>query len=96
MLISQGPGGGRYMNRATCGLQDAESPTSDNLTPQETTTQDSPDIGRDRVSFPCPGSSVVAESAHDNSELNSLIKSPADQLAESTQQKQPPTEGADL
>ena len=44
--MSQGPGEGvRYMNRATRGLQNSESPTSDNLTPQETTNLDSPDMG---------------------------------------------------
>lgn len=60
--MSQGPGEGvRYMNRATCGLQNSERPTSDNVTPQETTTQDSPDMGRDRANLSCPGSSVVAE-----------------------------------
>ena len=50
------------MNRATCGLQSSTSPTSDNLTPQETTNQDSPDMGRDRAVLSCPGSSVVADS----------------------------------
>ncbi len=29
------------MNRATCGLQISERPTSNNVTPQETTTQES-------------------------------------------------------
>ena len=60
--MSQGPGEGvRYMNRATCGLQSSERPTSDNLTPQETTNQDSTDMEPDRGGLPCPGSSVIAD-----------------------------------
>jgi len=30
---------------ATCGLRNSENPTSDNLNPQETTSQDAPDVG---------------------------------------------------
>ena len=61
--MSQGPGEGvRYMNRATRGLQNSESPTSDNLTPQETTTQDMGETGIDGRGLPCAGSRVVADS----------------------------------
>jgi hypothetical protein len=49
------------IERATCGLQIISSPTSDNLTPQETTKDDSSDKGQDGASLSCPGSSVVAE-----------------------------------
>ena len=45
---------------ATRGLGISDSPTSDNLTPQETTTQDPPDLGPDGLGFSCPGGSVVA------------------------------------
>ena len=38
-----------------------DSPTSDNLTPQETTNQDAPDMGADGAGLSCPGSSVVAD-----------------------------------
>jgi hypothetical protein len=40
---------------------------SDNLTPQETTEQDSPDTGPDGAGLSCPGSSVVAEESVDRS-----------------------------
>jgi hypothetical protein len=50
------------VERTTRGLGITPSTTSDNLTPQETTNQDFPDIGRDRASLSCPGSSVVAKS----------------------------------
>jgi hypothetical protein len=53
------------MNRATCGLQNSDSPTSDNVTPQETTNQDSPDMGREGASLSCPGSSVGADPEYD-------------------------------
>jgi hypothetical protein len=84
------------MNRATCGLQNSDSPPSDNLTPQETTTQDSPDLGRDGAGLPCPGSSVVAESGQDNYELNPLIKSLADNTQLNTHQKEFRTNEEDL
>ena len=52
----------------TCGLRISNSPTSDNLSPQETTNQDAPDMGHDApdmghdgAGLSCPGSSVVAE-----------------------------------
>jgi len=47
----------------TCGLRIPDSPTSDNLTPQEPTTQDAPDLGEDVAGLSCPGSNVVAEGA---------------------------------
>ena len=49
------------IERTTCGLRISDSPTSDNLTPQETTNQDSLDMGRDGASLSCPGSSEVAD-----------------------------------
>jgi hypothetical protein len=51
----------RGIEPPTCGLQIISSPTSDNLTPQETTKDDSSDRGQDGASLSCPGSSVVAE-----------------------------------
>ena len=60
--MSQGPGEGvRYMNRTVCGLQSSERPPSDNLTPQENTTQDTGTVGADGPGLSCPGSSVVAD-----------------------------------
>ncbi len=52
----------RGIEPPTCGLQIISSPTSDNLTPQETTKDDPSDRGQDGPSLSCPGSSVVAES----------------------------------
>jgi len=49
------------IERTTCGLRISDSPTSDNLTPQETTNQDAPDMGTDGADLSCPGSSVVAD-----------------------------------
>jgi hypothetical protein len=46
---------------ATCGLRITPSPTSDNLTPQETTNEAASDVGADGAGFFCPGSSVVAD-----------------------------------
>ena len=45
----------------TCGLQNSESPTSDNLTSQETTAHDTGTVGADGASLSCPGSNVVAD-----------------------------------
>lgn len=45
----------------TCGLRISDSPSSDKLTPQETTKQDAPEVGPDGVGLSCPGSSVVAD-----------------------------------
>ena len=49
------------IERATCGLRTVPDPTSDNLNPQETTTQEVGEMGLDGSSLSCPGSSVVAE-----------------------------------
>jgi hypothetical protein len=65
--MSQGPGEGvRYMNRATCGLQNSDSPISDNLTPQETTEEESGTVGADGPGLSCPGSSVAAKASSDD------------------------------
>ena len=45
----------------TCGLRNSESPTSDNLTSQETTNQADIEVGTDGAELSCPGSSVVAD-----------------------------------
>lgn len=42
-------------------------------------------VGADGAGLSCPGSSVVAESSQNNSELSRLIKIPADTLPEHTQ-----------
>ena len=49
------------IERATCGLRNLDNPTSDNLTPQETTKQGAPNMGPDGPGLSCPGSSVVAD-----------------------------------
>ena len=49
------------IERATCGLRTVPDPNSDNLTPQETTTQEVDEMGLDGGSLSYPGSSVVAE-----------------------------------
>jgi len=49
------------IERTTCGLRNSDNATSDNLTPQETTTQDALDMGPDGAGLSCPGSSVVAD-----------------------------------
>ena len=49
------------IERATCGLRISDNPTSDNLTPQETTKQDAPDMGPDGAGLSCPGSSEIAD-----------------------------------
>jgi len=46
---------------ATCGLRISQTPTSGNLNPQETTKEDTPDMGLDGAKLYCPGSSVVAD-----------------------------------
>jgi hypothetical protein len=45
----------------TCGLRISDSPTSDNLTPQETTKHDVLGMGAGGAGLSCPGSSEVAE-----------------------------------
>ncbi len=54
------------MNRATGSLQNSDSPPSDNVIPQEPINEDFPDMGRNRASLSCPGSSVVADSGGDS------------------------------
>jgi hypothetical protein len=49
------------IERATRGLGIIPNPTSDNLNPQETTTQDALETGSDGASLSCPGSNVVAD-----------------------------------
>lgn len=43
------------------GLRIVSNPTSSNLTPRKTISQDSTDMGLDGACLSCPGSSVVAE-----------------------------------
>ena len=45
----------------TCGLRNLDNPTSGNLTPPETTQQDTHKVGADGAGLSCPGSSEVAE-----------------------------------
>jgi hypothetical protein len=47
------------IERATCGLLISEYPTSDKLSPQETTNQDASEVGSDGSGLSCPGSSVA-------------------------------------
>jgi len=49
------------IERTTCGLRISDSPTSDNLTPQETTILDALDMGPDQAGLSCTDSSVVAK-----------------------------------
>jgi len=49
------------IKRMTCGLRTVPDPTSDNLNPQETTTQEVGEMGLDGGGLSCPGSSVVAD-----------------------------------
>ena len=53
--------GAKIESTVTRGLGIASTPTSDNLTPQETTNQDTPDMETDGAGLSCPGSSVVAD-----------------------------------
>ena len=55
---------------ATCGLRNSQIPTSDNLSPQETTRPDAPDMGLDRAELSCPGSSVVAGRFQSSTDLD--------------------------
>ena len=45
----------------TCNLRISGDPTIDNLTPEETTNQDTPEVAACGASLSCPGSSVVAD-----------------------------------
>ena len=49
------------IERTTCGLRSSVNPLTDNLTQQETTNQDAPDMGSEGGDLSCPGNSVVAE-----------------------------------
>ncbi len=49
------------IERETRGLGITPSMTSDNLTPQENTSQEVGETALDGGGLPCPGSSVVAE-----------------------------------
>ena len=51
---------------ATCHIRISDSPTSDNLTPQETTKQDTREVGADGAGLSCPGSSVVADETEED------------------------------
>ena len=57
------------IERATCGLRTSASPTSDNVSPQETINQNSSNMGGDGASLSCPGSSVVANSECEGARL---------------------------
>jgi|CXWL01.1.fsa_nt_gi hypothetical protein len=71
--MSQGPGEGvRYMNRATCGLENSDSPSSDNVAPQETTTQETGTVGANEAGLSSPGGSVVAESRSESTNFEEL------------------------
>ena len=54
-----------FLWAAALGLRNSDSPTSDNLTQQETTNQTAPDMGLDGPSLSCPGSGVVADEIDD-------------------------------
>jgi len=56
------------IERPTCGLRSSASPTTDNLTPQQTTNQNAPEMGLDGSDLSCPGSSVVAEESFSSEE----------------------------
>ncbi len=45
----------------TCGLRILEDPTSDNLSPQQTTKEDGGDMAVDGPGLSCPSSAVVAD-----------------------------------
>jgi len=51
----------RGIEPPTCGLQTVLFPTTDNLTPHETTQHDAADMALDGPELSCPGSSVVAD-----------------------------------
>ena len=50
----------RGIEPPTCGLQICSDPTTDHLTPQETTNHDTAELTLDGAGLSCPGSSVVA------------------------------------
>ena len=51
----------RKVQRSTRGLRISDSPTSDNLNPQEKTEQATRETGPDGASLSCPGSSVITD-----------------------------------
>src|SRR5215472_3687940 len=54
------------IKRPTRSLRISESPTSDNLSPQETTAEAAVDVGADGGRLSCPGSKVVADSGDES------------------------------
>jgi len=64
--MKAGAEGVRGIERATRGLGIVSTPTSDNLTPQETTIQAAAHVAADGARLSCPGSSVVADSDEEN------------------------------
>ena len=79
------------IERTTCGLQISDNPTSDNLTPQETTDQADLEVDADGAGLSCPGSSLVAEMYLDNSDP--LIKSPAEYPPQDIQEEESAAKG---
>jgi hypothetical protein len=60
----------RGIEPPTGGLQNFDNPTSDNLSPQETTNQDAVELAPDGGGLSCSGSNVVADfndNTHDKS-----------------------------
>jgi len=53
------------IERATCGLRNSKTPTSGNLNPQETTKEDTSEVGTDGSELSCPGSSVRKDEIRD-------------------------------
>lgn len=82
----------------TCGLRISATPTSDNLTPQETTKDSAPEVGAGGAGLSCPG--VVAGRGWYGSQVNEgalrpLIKSPDEAPSQDTQQEQSPAKCED-
>ncbi len=82
------------IERTTRGLGITLSTTSGNLTSQETTSDEAGTVGADGAGLSCAGSRVVAGSGQ-ASELNPLIKIPAENLPQDTQQKESLAKGED-
>ncbi len=77
------------IERTTRGLGITPSATSNNLTPQETTSQESGMVGADGAGLSCPGSSVVAEDVEDSSEPNLVSENSVETLPQDTRQDSP-------
>ena len=60
----------RHFFHVTRGFHISGDPDKDNLTPQETTKQDPPEVGADGTDLSCPGSSVVAGSFQGSTDLD--------------------------